>query len=97
MLNRYKETWVFIQSSAHFPEFNKSLCILIEPDVIYDTQEDYPIVRKATLIQEKTANYTISLWKLLDYDPETEEEILQQNKTVIAWRYNPTHHDVEYI
>lgn len=93
MLNPYQNTWIFLQINSNVPEFNKPVCILIEPDVIFDTEEDYPIVRKATLIQEKTANYTISLWKLLDYDPETEEEILQQNKTVVAWRYNPQYKD----
>jgi hypothetical protein len=89
MLNPYLNDWIAISDRGLFPEFNKPCIILIEHDVIHDPEEEFPFVRKAILIEVSAfpAKGTMSAWQLMDYDPETEEEILQQCFTVVAWRY----------
>jgi len=91
MLNLYHNDWVFIKGRSNYPEFNKPVYILVEHDVLDEVNKDsnYPFVRKACLDQTQSTDYIILIWKLSDFDPETEEEILQQCYTVIAWRYNP--------
>jgi hypothetical protein len=89
MLNPYLNDWV-LRTSGLFPEENVPVIILVEHDVIYDADEEFPFTRKAELIKTKivsTLDDTVLAWKLLDYDPETEDELLQQCFTVIAWRY----------
>lgn len=81
------------------PEFNRVCYILVEHDVIYeeidDQFENYPFIRRAIYIKGEydldNQGRPLKLpnrWKLLDYDPEEEEEYLRSNNfTVVAWRY----------
>lgn len=97
MLNPYKNSWVFINNNDDFPELNKPVHILVEPDVIFNSDKDCPFVRRAYLICEHFINAatgeaiagTLLIWKLLDHDPELEDDYIRQDETVVAWRYNP--------
>ena len=71
--------------STAFPEPGKPVYILYEEDVV--DPEVHPTVRRAVLEERSPFAGQSLYWRLLDFDPETEEEILQQYFTVIAWRY----------
>jgi len=88
MLNPHLDSWhIWRSSSPETPEFNVPLFILIEHDVIEDdVLVNQPFVRYASL-HRYDREPRILYWKLLDFDPENEEEILQQYFSVIAWRY----------
>jgi hypothetical protein len=88
MLNIHPN-WIAINDRGLFPENDVPVIILVEHDVVYHSDEEFPFTRKAMLIDvSKDKPYCGNIaWKLLDYDPETEEEILRQCFTVVAWRY----------
>jgi hypothetical protein len=86
------ESWKFsIFTEADLPKHNVPVFILVESDVIDETDnfnvEYMPFVRPAMLVKFTDQPFTISRWKILDFDPEEEEEYLQQAFTVVAWRY----------
>lgn len=83
MLNPHiHNSWVLIDADGDFPSFDVPVYVLIENDVLYGEPDDAPFIRYATLISD-SLQYQ---WKLLDYSPLEEEEILQQCYTVVAWR-----------
>lgn len=81
--------WNNLFVEADLPKFDTPVFILVESDVIEDgIIEYYPFVRPAMLIKgSEDPTFSINRWKILDYDPEQEEEYLQQAFTVVAWRY----------
>lgn len=88
MLNPHLDQWhIWHVSSPATPELDVPLFILIEHDVIEeDILANQPFVRHASL-HRYDREPRILYWKLLDFDPENEEEILQQCFSVITWRY----------
>ena len=84
MLNKKIDTWTII---GEFPEPGKPVWILIEHDVVHDEDVEAPFTRKAETRIEDFAGRPFISWHLLDFDPETEDEILHQDMTVVAWRY----------
>ena len=88
MLNPNLDQWKFGKDEQ--PKPGTPVFILVEPDVILAVNEDMPFVRMASRHvwgTEQNLKPSYFYWKLLDFDPETEEEILQQCFSVIAWRY----------
>jgi len=68
------------------PESDRDIYILVEDDVVYDSRDYWPEVRKACLVSYSDGGFK---WKLLDYNKNSEEEYLNHNaRTVIAWRYD---------
>lgn len=88
VLNPHLDQWnIWHISSPETPQLDVPLFILIEHDVIEeDILANQPFVRHASL-HRYDREPRILYWKLLDFDPENEEEILQQCFSVIAWRY----------
>lgn len=80
--------WTFRYWPDDFePPVNTPIYILVEQDQV--DPEQYPFVRKAVMIKSNDPVIEGRLrweWKLIDFDPETEEEILHQYYTVIGWR-----------
>lgn len=65
-------------------ELNQGKESKYEDDVVFDSRKYYLFIRKAVYDGK---------WRLVDYDPEYEEEYLRTNNFgIIAWRY-----DVEMI
>ena len=86
MFNDKLMTWQF--DPDVIPDLNRPLFILVENDVVSDPgfpedPEDIPFTRSAMLVP---GELTLR-WKLLDFDPETEEEYLHGYFSVVAWRY----------
>lgn len=63
-----------------FPNKNAPVYILVEESACRD---NVPFLAKAILVKTDPT----WCWKLLEFDPEEEEEILQQHYSVVAWRY----------
>ncbi len=83
MLNQQIDTWTIIGA---MPEPDRPVWILVEHDVVHDVDVEAPFVRKA-VARFKAGGIPEWTWHLLDFDPDTEEEVLQQVFTVVAWRY----------
>ena len=89
MFNPHLDQWrQWHVPSPETPDLDVPLFVLIEHDVIdeHDVLANQPFVRHASL-HRYDREPRILYWKLLDFDSETEEEILQQCYSVIAWRY----------
>lgn len=84
MFNQKIDSWKF--SRGEYPEDGVPVFILIEHDVVHDVDREAPFVRKASL-HTYDREPKIKYWKLEDFDPEEEEEILQQCFSVVAWRH----------
>lgn len=77
MLNTKQQDWSLNRVSL--PEIGREVVALIEHDVVENPDVDFPFTRKAL--------FTGNAWYLMDHDPDTEEALLQQYFTVVAWRY----------
>lgn len=86
LFNPHLDRWSTTKDCT--PDLGVPLFVLIEYDVVaeQDVLANQPFVRYASL-HRYDREPRILYWKLLDFDPETEEEILQQCFSVIAWRY----------
>jgi hypothetical protein len=86
MFNPNIDGWHLLKNGAVWPDHDVPLFVLIEHDVVHNLSEQVPFARMATLHRYETEP-KILYWRLRDYDPEAEEEILQQYYSVVAWRY----------
>jgi len=92
MFNPHLNHWHNWLGPTEPPALNVPLFILVEHDTIDDQNVllNQPFVRLASLHRYDPDPRTPGVayyWKLLDYDPEEEEEILRQNFSVVSWRY----------
>jgi hypothetical protein len=88
MLNKDKDNWVFRNApNFEFPEPGREVVMLVEHDVVYDKNENFPFIEFGEVLVTELPDGKRYSWKLTKYDPETQEEILQQCYTVMAWRY----------
>jgi len=93
MLNPNLDNWNF--NKTEMPEIDKPVFILVESDTwtaenedmdsnsTYYNMDEFPFVRCASLGKDEIAYY----WKLIDCNYDSEESVLRQNFSVIAWRY----------
>lgn len=85
MLNDMMDQWT-IYKDGRAPPIGVDLVILVEHDVIFDKQKEFPFTRSC-VVECASAVDSQLCWRLTDYDPEEEEEYLNWGEfTVIAWR-----------
>lgn len=81
MINTHQSAWMLKRDG--FPPIGVPVWALIENDVL-DPADEWHDPWAAKLVLEQGA--TIKLWRMLEFDQQTQEEYLQQCYTVIAWR-----------
>lgn len=86
MLNKHLNSWHLCSTIETYPEIGNPVIVLVEHDVIFDPDEEFPFTRKAVLFKPSSGNPLVA-WRLLDVNKELEEEFVQQDETVVAWRY----------
>lgn len=80
------DSWKLMSQGFKYPEEGREIFALIEDDMGENAQEDsdlpyYPFVER--LVFEGKGR-----WRLLDFDPEDQEEYLRVNNySIVAWRY----------
>lgn len=91
MLNKNMFHWRALgEFSEHsiFPETDKEVFALVEPDVILDEKEDEPFICRLFLrYEEQNQDNMKYIWELHPDDQSETEKYLQQCFTVVAWRY----------
>lgn len=68
------------------PQFGKPVIALIENDCDNDAFVAKLIAVKGNGLSGVEGEPFL-IWKIIDFDPETQEETLQQSYTVVAWKY----------
>ena len=83
--------WTFItQEKESYPLDGLPVYALVEETVGGDITGEEPIIGELVWFERIAGllpDSPISAWKLVNFDPDEQDEILQPNYTVVAWRY----------
>lgn len=79
--------WYIVGTEEYksLPRYDRAVYAVVQNDIVNEKEE--PLVVKLKRVRNgEGANPTFS-WHLLEFDPNEQEELLQQKYSVVLWKY----------